>query len=75
VQHNQNANLRPNEKMVRTTCLHCHGLAFSLDAMADARLVESNFAGRPTVHVRSVDMAQERERARSEDGRENKERN
>jgi hypothetical protein len=57
VEHNQNANLRPNEKMVRTVCLSCHGLAFSLDALADRRLVASNFTGRPTHHVESIDMA------------------
>jgi hypothetical protein len=64
VQHNQNANLRPNEKMVRTTCLACHGLAFSLDSMADETLIARNFEGRPAQHVRSVDMAADRERAR-----------
>ena len=26
VEHNQNHNLQPNERMARTTCLHCHGL-------------------------------------------------
>jgi hypothetical protein len=62
VQHNQNATLRPNDKMLRSACLNCHGLAFSLDALADAALVERNFAGRPSVHVRSVEMALEAER-------------
>ena len=28
VQHNQNDNLRPNEKMIRSVCNHCHGVAF-----------------------------------------------
>jgi hypothetical protein len=57
VQHNQNLNLRPNEKMIRTVCLDCHGLAFSLDALADAALVRTNFAGRPARHVESLDLA------------------
>lgn len=57
VQHNQNDNLRPNEKMVRTTCINCHGLQFSLDAMADESLIKNNFQGEPTGHVESIDMA------------------
>jgi formate-dependent nitrite reductase cytochrome c552 subunit len=61
VQHNQNANLRPNEKMVRTVCLDCHGLAFSLDALADAALVRTNFIGRPARHVESIDLAVRRQ--------------
>jgi hypothetical protein len=57
VQHNQNANLRPNEKMIRTVCLSCHGLEFSLDALADRGLIENNFANAPSRHVDSIDMA------------------
>jgi len=55
--HNQNDNLRPNEKMIRPVCLDCHGLGFSLDALADAALVERNFDGKPSVHVESIDWA------------------
>jgi formate-dependent nitrite reductase cytochrome c552 subunit len=61
VQHNQNLNLRPNEKMIRSVCLDCHGLAFSLDALADAALVRTNFIGRPSRHVESIDMALRRQ--------------
>jgi len=61
VQHNQNLNLRPNEKMIRTVCLDCHGLAFSLDALADAALVRTNFAGRPARHIESIDLALRRQ--------------
>jgi hypothetical protein len=57
VQHNQNANLRPSEKMTRTVCLACHGLGFSLDALADPGLVASNFRGRPRRSVAGIDMA------------------
>ena len=57
VQHNQNANLRPNEKMIRDVCLSCHGLSFSLDALADPLLVEVNFRGRPARHIESIGMA------------------
>jgi len=62
VQHNQNANLRPNEKMLRGVCLDCHGLPFALDALADPMLLQNNFRGAPAQHVPSVDMALERAR-------------
>jgi formate-dependent nitrite reductase cytochrome c552 subunit len=65
VQHNQNANLRPNEKMARTVCLACHGLAFSLDALADPSLVATNFTGTPLRHVAGIDMAMSRINSRS----------
>ena len=61
--HNQNDTLRPNEKMIRPVCLDCHGLEFSLDALADAGLVERNFTGTPTVHVESVEWAMRRSAA------------
>lgn len=60
VQHNQNDNLRPNEKMLRPVCAKCHGVAFSLDALADRALIERNFAGMPSVHVRSMDLLREK---------------
>lgn len=61
VQHNQNLNLRPNEKMIRSVCLNCHGLAFSIDALADSELVRTNFTGQPARHIESIDMAQRRQ--------------
>lgn len=60
VEHNQSLTLRPNEKMARPVCTACHGLAFTLDALADAPLVARNFDRPPAAHVRSVDMALER---------------
>ena len=60
VQHNQNDNLRPNEKMIRPVCMSCHGLGYSVDAVADAALVLQNFLGKPRVHVKSHDMVAER---------------
>ena len=57
VQHNQNDNLRPNEKMIRQVCLTCHSLALSIDSLADPDLIRRNFSGRPARHVRSIDMA------------------
>lgn len=57
--HNQNDNLRPNEKMLRTVCTHCHGLSFAIDSLADQTLIENCFSGRPAEHVPSVDMAKQ----------------
>ncbi len=59
VEHNQNANLRPNEKMLRSVCMNCHGLGFAIDALADPALIENNFFGQPAKHVRSLDMARQ----------------
>ena len=41
VQHNQNDNLRPNEKMVRSVCMDCHGVEFSLKALANPTMIDS----------------------------------
>ncbi len=67
VDHNQSADLSPNSKMIRPACLHCHGLAFSIDALADPDQIARNFRGRPGVHVDSMEMAErDLERAREE---------
>lgn len=58
--HNQNANLRPNEKMIRSVCMNCHGLGFSIDALADRELIKRNFDGRPSVHIESIDWTMKR---------------
>ncbi|MGB5538812.1 MAG: cytochrome c3 family protein [Gammaproteobacteria bacterium] len=69
VDHNQSANLSPNSKMIRTTCLHCHGLEFSIDALADRQLIDNNFRGRPSLHVETMGLAAaEAERRASEAG-------
>jgi hypothetical protein len=57
VEHDQNDNLRPREKMIRSVCLDCHGLAFAIDALADTHSIENNFARPPAWHVPSVDWA------------------
>lgn len=57
VAHNQNDFLRPRDKMIRSSCLECHGLAFSLDSLADPALVDTNFTGRSTVKVESIHYA------------------
>lgn len=61
VDHNQNNTLRPNEKMVRAVCMNCHGLQFSLESLADTKLIETNFNGKPTVVNEGFAMALERE--------------
>lgn len=62
VVHNQNLTLRPNEKMIRPVCMNCHGLGFSIDALADKQLIKNNFNGRPSEHIPSIDMAIERDK-------------
>ncbi len=57
VDHNQSGNLSPNSKMIRSSCLHCHGLGFSINALADQKLINNNFNGQPTVHIESTDLA------------------
>jgi hypothetical protein len=64
VVHNQNHNLRPNEKMIRSVCMSCHGLGFAIDALADAALVSRNFAGRPSARVESIEWVMRRIRER-----------
>ena len=58
--HNQNDNLRPNEKMIRSICLDCHGLGFAIDSLADAGLVARNYRGKPAVQVKSIEWAKRR---------------
>lgn len=60
VMHNPNHNLRPNEKMLRSVCMDCHSLAFSIDALADKPLIKRNFVGKPAAHINSIDMAVKR---------------
>lgn len=57
INHNQNDNLRPNEKMIRPVCMQCHGLGFSIDALADPLLIENNFNGQPSEHIPSIEWS------------------
>jgi hypothetical protein len=59
-EHNQSATMRPSSKMGRAVCQSCHGLGFVLDALADEALVRRNFDGPPTVHMRTLEMVEER---------------
>jgi predicted CXXCH cytochrome family protein len=65
VQHNQNATLRPNEKMIRPVCLDCHGYGFALDTLADRALIDANFRGRPATPVDTLDFVSRRLAERS----------
>lgn len=58
VEHNQNATLTPNEKMIRPACLHCHGLEFSINALADNALIKNNFQGKPAFQTESMELAE-----------------
>ncbi|MEW6683640.1 MAG: cytochrome c3 family protein [Nitrospirota bacterium] len=66
VDHNQSATLSPNSKMIRPACLHCHGLGFSIDALADPALITNNFAERPRTKVPTMSMAAEYDKAQRE---------
>ncbi len=61
VEHNQNATLRPNEKMIRTSCMKCHGLQFSIDSLADEELIQKNFNRKPNKKIPSLEWAKQRE--------------
>lgn len=70
VDHNQSANLSPNSKMIRSSCQYCHGLEFTLDALADTSLIERNFNGVPQVNVKSMDLARAENKRREEESAE-----
>lgn len=59
VEHNQNATLRPNDKMIRSSCIQCHGLQFTLNSLSDEELIKRNFQGRPTVFNESLELARD----------------
>lgn len=60
VDHNQNANLRPNSKMIRNVCMQCHGLAFTLESLADVNLVLNNYSGSPIKKHKTIEMVRDR---------------
>ncbi|WP_250458488.1 cytochrome c3 family protein [Microbulbifer litoralis] len=59
VNHNQNHNLRPNEKML-PVCLNCHGAEFALSALADEALIADNFNRAPTGSHETFDLIRKR---------------
>jgi len=68
-EHNQNLNLRPQEKMARSVCMDCHGLSFTLDSLADKDLITKNFAGKPSIHIEGIDLAVERDNKHRKGGK------
>lgn len=60
VDHNQNANLRPNSKMIRNVCMQCHGLAFTLESLANINLVFNNYSGSGLKKHKTIEMVRER---------------
>ena len=62
VEHNQSSTIRPNEKMLRTSCMKCHGLGFSIDSMADTELIRKNFKGKATENIESLNWVKKREK-------------
>lgn len=59
VSHDQNEFLRPREPMAREVCAHCHGLEFSLSALADESLKATCYDRSPEHRVPGVEMAHE----------------
>ena len=60
VEHDQNAWLRPIETMVRPVCQSCHGVAYSLAAMAEPGLAMSNFLRAPATPARAIQMVRDK---------------
>jgi len=60
VNHNQNANLRPNSKMIRDVCMKCHGLSFSLESLADNHLMLNNYSSSTTEKHKTIEMVKQR---------------
>ncbi|UTA46927.1 ammonia-forming cytochrome c nitrite reductase subunit c552 [Simiduia sp. 21SJ11W-1] len=60
VEHNQSETLQPNSKMIRSVCTQCHGVEFTLSALADESLIQSNFSSKPANHHTSMDLVRER---------------
>jgi predicted CXXCH cytochrome family protein len=58
--HDQNDALRPVETMVRPVCSSCHGVGYSLAALADRALIDRNFRGAPASAAASIDMVRRR---------------
>ena len=64
VDHNQSANFSPNSKMIRSSCIKCHGLPFTLDSLADRDLIEQNFNSRPMVHIETMELVEQDQKRR-----------
>ena len=60
IEHNQSANLQPNSKMIRSVCANCHGVEFSLEALASEAQIKSNFSSSLKGHHISMDLVRDR---------------
>lgn len=45
--------------MLRNVCMDCHGMQFSMNALADEKLIKNNFIGRPTQQHEGISWAVE----------------
>ncbi|WP_244927337.1 hypothetical protein [Permianibacter aggregans] len=61
VEHNNSANLRPNDKMVKMVCMNCHGVEFALTALADPDQIDSNFSKAINASHSSMDFVRARQ--------------
>lgn len=59
VNHNQNHNLRPNEKML-PVCLNCHGTELGLSSLIDETLIANNFSSEPASEHESFELIRQR---------------
>ncbi|MEW5249576.1 cytochrome c3 family protein [Microbulbifer sp. 2201CG32-9] len=59
VNHNQNHNLRPNEKML-PVCLSCHEIEFAVSALANKPLVRGNFTTTPPANHDTFQLIRDR---------------
>ena len=59
VMHNQSWNLAPIEKMARSACMNCHGLEYTLNALADETLSDACYQGDPKASVQSIEMVRQ----------------
>ena len=66
IQHNQSANLRPNDKMLKGVCMRCHGLEYAMSALADAGLIQQNFSAPASGKHISIDWARQHSAAEKE---------
>ncbi|RBP51349.1 ammonia-forming cytochrome c nitrite reductase subunit c552 [Arenicella xantha] len=64
VEHNQSLTLEPNSKMIRPVCQQCHGLEFSIAALADRNLINSNFTRDFEPRHQSFDLVKARQAAK-----------
>ena len=60
VEHNQNDNLRPPDKLARSVCQGCHGLGFTFAALSDAELASGNFQTKPRREAKTLELVRRR---------------